>query len=406
MEQFDTLYEKGKSGFMDIIRTALYRYDETIFDRLDFYNERIFEEPLLYSYFNTTDKYKSLDQILFGYYNQEKRPLNLRVFSNHRGKIYLPQYGTLSTEKGQEEFTLSYDPETDTLSLSQEDVPVPFAYTPIAVLSQYRDIEITSDIDPYSEKFFFDFEYLTLEEVEFFLAYKPIETAPHVSAIEEALKLIDDLLPADAEKLRTCIKKIVLFYHPKLRNFATRESHGTIFLNVEETANVSFFLEEIIHQGSHIVFNNVTFDTSEFFRTDPDASLSEYVENDERTLYGAFHGIYTTCKIVDLLLRVIESKPAMKQHIAYEIIGRLAVNKNRHEIGLERVPYDVVFTDLGKALMDYYFQLLNENIQNNLSFFDFDIKNHPIVFDFEVFEKDNPIEHYQSLVSSFLPVSD
>lgn len=406
MEQFDTLYEKGKSGFTDIIRTALYRYDETIFDRLDFYNERIFEEPLLYSYFNTTDKNISLDQILFGYYNRGKRPQNLQVFSNHRGKIYLPQYGTLSTEKGSEEFTLSYDPKTDTLSLSQNDVPVSFTYTPIVVLSSYQDIEITSDIDPYSEKFFFDFNYLTREEAEFFLAYKPIETAPYASAIEEALKLIDDVLPADAEKLRTCIKKIVLFYHPKLRNFATRESHGTIFLNVEETANVSFFLEEIIHQGSHIVFNNVTFDTGEFFRTDPNALLSDYVDNDERTLYGAFHGIYTTCKIVDLLLRVINSESPMKQEVAYEIIGRLAVNKNRHEIGLEMVPYDVVFTDLGKAFMDYYFQLLDENIQNNPRFFDFDIKNHPVVFDFEVFEKDNPIEHHKSLLSSFLPNLD
>ncbi|MNX96674.1 hypothetical protein D3C86_1290020 [compost metagenome] len=289
---------------------------------------------------------------------------------------------------------MSYNPETDTLSLSQNKVPVLFTYTPIGVLSRYPDIEITSDIDPYSEKFFFDFEYLTWEEAEFFLAYKPIETAPHVSAIEGALQLIDDLLPADAEKLRTSIKKIILFYHPKLRNFATRESHGTIFLNIEETANVSFFLEEIIHQGSHIVFNNVTFDTSEFFRTDPYALLSDYVDNDKRTLYGAFHGIYTTCKIVDLLLRVMNSKPQMKQEVAYEIIGRLAVNKNRHEIGLETVPYELVFTDLGKAFMDYYFQLLDENIQNNPRFFDFDIKNHPIVFDFEVFEKDNPIENF------------
>ncbi|MNV06811.1 hypothetical protein D3C71_972110 [compost metagenome] len=399
MEQFDTLYEKGKAGFSDIIRTALYRHDETIFDRLDFYNDRIVEEPLLYCYFNSTDEHKSLDQVLFGYYAREKRPQELSVFSNRRGKIYLPYYGTLLTERGRGEFTLFYDSETDTISLSQNDESVAFAYAPISVLEHYPDIEVTSDVDPHAEKFFLDFAALTQEEAEFFLAYKPIEITQYIPDIEEAFRLMDDLLPEDAEKIRTSIKKIVLFYHPKLRNFATRESHGTIFLNVEETANVSFFLEEIIHQGSHIVFNNVTFDTSEFFQTDPNALLSDYVANDSRTLYGAFHGIYTTCKIVDLLIRVIDSKPVMKPEVAYEIIGRLAVNKNRHEIGLETVPYESIFTDLGKTCMDYYFTLLDENIHKNSRLFDFDIKNHPVVFDYEVFEQDNPIEQYKHLLS-------
>lgn len=65
-------------------------------------------------------------------------------------------------------------------------------------------------------------------------------------------------------------------------------------------------------------------------------------------------------------------------------------NKKRHNIGLEQVSLDEVFTKEGKAIFNFYYQQLDKNIKDNPSFFEYDMKTHPVVFNYQKFKEDNP----------------
>ncbi|BDS13641.1 hypothetical protein [Aureispira anguillae] len=382
----------GQGSFCDIIKTALYQEDSTIFERLDFYDDKIFLEPLLFGYCGRKNPKMTNQQILFGYAELEHKPLQFKVFSNQNGVVYLPNYGYLKTEKPSTFFELNYQPERNTIVLKQGEERVVFDFLPINYLTTIPSIELSSSIDPHSEDLFYAWPNAKATLINELLSTAPIAVEPFQIALEQALALLKEHLPNEFEKYALSTRKIILFSSSELRNFATREAHGTTYLNVNENSNVTFFLEELIHQCSHIVFNAMTCNIEEFFLVNHNETIGNYLNNeDDRTLYSALHGIYTTGQIVDSFLEIIKKNPGFDPEILHELKGRIAINKNRHNIGLEQIPLTTVFTPKGQALFSHYYQKLDNNIKNNPSFFDFDMASHPVVFNYQKFKRDNPL---------------
>jgi hypothetical protein len=391
MKNIDFLFECGQGNFLDTIKIELHNDDPNIFEKLDFDNDYIYSEPLLFSYFSRTNPNISLQQILFGYYPKEKKPSNFKVKSDQKGLIYLPNYGYLQTDELFVELTLIYS--NDNIVIYKDKKIIKYTFSPISRLNLYdKAIEVTNRIDLLSQKFFYDWKGIDKKDVDCILNSDPVNLDHYKDNIKNAFLILNQYFENDCSKFMKTTRKIVLFSHAKLRNFAVRESHGTIFLNVNEDSNVCFFLEELIHQCSHIVFNAITYDISDYFSANPYSTLSEYIpRKDDRTLYGALHGVYTTGKIVDLFLKLAKSKNNFDKDFDYEILGRLAININRTKVGLDKAPIDQIFTKEGKELFIFLHENLVNNILNNPSFFKFDMSTHPVVFNYAKFKNDNPI---------------
>ena len=81
---------------IDNIKILIYKENRTLFELLEFKNENLFKEPLLFAYFNAKEKSSTLEQILFGYIVEESRPSHIFVYSDESGRIYLPNYDITS----------------------------------------------------------------------------------------------------------------------------------------------------------------------------------------------------------------------------------------------------------------------------------------------------------------------
>ncbi|MCH2229752.1 MAG: hypothetical protein MK105_05355 [Crocinitomicaceae bacterium] len=393
----DELLDEGQDYFIDLIKRMLYNEDENIFDRIDFENDNIFTEPLLFSYFNSEKKLISLDQILFGYSNKSRRKFS--VSSNDRGVIFLPKHAYLFTNLCSDVLDFEYT-EEDQIVLTKDGHQVDFRLEEIRYSSVCETIEITDSIDSFASLYFYHWAGRDEQEMRKFVAASEVDLSTYAPMIDEALGLLKRVFPKEYARYVRTMRRIVLFSNNRLRNFATRSAQGTIFLNVNEYSNTTFFLEEIIHQASHCVFNMATYNTQSYFVVDPDDTVAQYSNDktDHRGLYGALHGIYTTGQIVDLFIQLLESDSNLNfdREMRYELMGRLAVNKNRHNIGLEAISWETIFTSKGNSLFQYYYLKLDQNIENNPKHFKYDVEDHPIVFSYWKFEHDNPIDQYFS----------
>ena len=384
---------EGQGTFCDIIKMALYQEDDTIFERLDFEDDRLYLEPILFSYCSKKAPHLSRAQILFGTFAPEHRPDTFSVHTNKQGWVYLPAYGYLKTDQLSEQLTLSYEAATQQITLSKDGIPIAHQYQPLQHLEHLPDVELTGIVDVYSEQLFYGWTNVKDEVVEALLTEQQIAVEDFQPAIEQAFDWLQTYFPEEFDLYGLTTRKIVLFSEPQLRNFASREMHGTIYLNVSEHSNATFFFEELIHQCSHTVFNAMTSDAKSLFQIDQNTTIGTLLHNsDYRTLYGALHGIYTTGKIVDLFIKLLQANPDVPPRIRHELQGRVAINKNRHNIGLEQVDLEAVFTPEGLALFQHYYQQLDENMKQHTAFFEYDMAEHPVVFSYEKFQLDNPLE--------------
>ena len=71
---------ENKAKLADNMKVLLYEEDNLLFNKLDFDNDDIFLEPLLFNYFNTNpkDRKYSLEQILLGYF--KKKDIEAKIY--------------------------------------------------------------------------------------------------------------------------------------------------------------------------------------------------------------------------------------------------------------------------------------------------------------------------------------
>jgi len=163
--------------------------------------------------------------------------------------------------------------------------------------------------------------------------------------------------------------------------------------------NIIYFIEELIHQGSHNYLYNVisNFNKKEYFKIDADATLMRDLTKqdwDYRNLYGAFHGLFTVAqraKYFDVLL----SKNVFNGREKHELLGRFTDQFSRFKTGLELLDLDEVYTEKGKEL---YFEL-SSNCEKILKKYqklttEFDLSNRDLDFRYEDFCKLNSYESF------------
>lgn len=394
MKIFESYIESGQQNLIDTIKKSLYLIDNEIFDTLDFYKDELYQEPLLYAFMSGDKSQFPLKQILFKNYFENEQPIEFELKTDADGTIYLPDYGYLNTELPSQ--YLKARKASGGIELSKNEESITFSKNGIRYSQVHPQIEFTNYIDLLSRRFFVNWANFSAEQAAALLSENSQRVGDeHYEKLDRALNLIEQISPWDHKMIGKLLKRIVLFNEPELRCFATVQAHGCIYINADKDATVPYFAEEIIHQYSHVVFNAVLQNPSQFFKMDQNTKFSEITgDDDNRTLFGTFHGMYTTSKIVEFFLTSLERADLgeiLTELEIKEITGRLALNKKRLNPKISQTTLMQLFTPLGTELYNHLDDFLRDNMRANQDRFNYNLDGTKWVFNFEAFLRDNAV---------------
>lgn len=376
----------GSDELAYVTKRLLYKRREDLFDKLDFYDHDIFLEPLLFAYFTGSQSDFELDQILFGYINGKIRPNEIDVYADSRGIVYLPAIGYLRTSEKNQTLRLKFNKQTNCFSLRRYGEPVNFNFEEIFRLKGTA-IELCRSEPLLLDRFFTDPKgNATTVDVE-------TAVSGHAGHIELALEIIQTCCPNYYACILAATKKIIVYTGEHPHSFANIGAHGIAFLNARSECDEVFFVEDIIHQCGHVIFNAITVNKSEYIRIDPMTPLSTFNPNldYDGAVYGAFHGLFTQTNINECLNTIYERNvfSGRKKH---ELQGRISDDMKRFRTALAFLDHKEIYTDKGwelyKAFRESYariFKKRRELIQR------LDTSNQPYIFSYEKFSKENPL---------------
>jgi len=320
------MIDKNLEEVINTIKFLLYKESSKIIEKIDFDDDRIFLEPLLFAYFNSkTDNLFSdemLTEIMQGYFIDEK-PLKIKQSYNKQVIAYLPNIGYF--KNGEK----------------------------IDTILKIDSFEILKEIHPILEKYF----------VEFYKGHildnKPKQNSvwqENYKELENAILVIKEHLFEFYLDLAFANRRIYLHDNPKILNFVSIETLGMLYFYVIGDNNLIYFIEELIHQGSHNFLHYVLHNRNEYFKIDVDNIIMRDLTKkdwDYRNVYGTFHGLYTVTRRVECF-DILLSKNVFSGNQKHELLGRLADQFSRFRTGLELLDLDAVYTERGKA---FYIEL-------------------------------------------------
>ncbi len=355
---------------INTIKLLIYKEYSSLLEKIDFDDDEIFLEPLLFSYFNNIKDNnftkEMLTEIMQGYF-VEKEPLYLKESCNKEGVAYVPNLGYFDKTGSKVDDLLEID-----------------------------KFEILKTCHPLLDNYF----------IEYYKGHivnpKPIYRSvwkENYKDLEKAIYIVKEYLPEFYQDLVFANKRIYLHDNPKILNFTSIETLGMLYFYVIGKENLIYFIEELIHQGSHNFLYYIVHNRKDYFKIDVDNIIMRDLTKqqwDYRNVYGAFHGLYTVTKRVkcfDILL----SKNIFTGREKHELLGRLADMFPRFQTGLELLNLDVVYTEKGK---EFYFTLTRicesilqkyEKIQK-----EFDLSHRDVDFRYNEFCLTNSFEDFQN----------
>lgn len=176
--------------------------------------------------------------------------------------------------------------------------------------------------------------------------------------------------------------------------FAVFAAHNTVFLNVKDWDTELFFLDHLSHEGSHVVFNTLTFESkSRLFKFPYDMSFSEATgrKDEHSTLYLRFHGLFTFIEILKTLKAAMHSS-ILTDEMVHEAKGRIAFQLKRFENSLKSFDGLDIFREEGRVWYNFFVSEYDK-FQTELGFIrsEFDMSQQSYDFNWDIFRKLNPV---------------
>lgn len=397
---------KGRNKLIESIKILLYKENKNIFEILDFEDDSIYQEPLLFAYFNSDKTTKiDLNTILYGYIKPEKRQKQIQVKSDKLGKIYLPNLGWIHTEKKEQTCTLISD-SSDNFSLTVNDKKIDFKFEPLEII-EGTSIELLKYPVSLLDQFYYD-PYHNPIDVE-------IEniSRKHLPNLIKAWNLIKRLIPEQYNLIESVVIKNVVFnVDTTLRNsFASLSANGISFFNAyQEDYNEVFFVDDIAHQTGHVIFYSIMYNSTEFLKIDENTTMetlrlaSEGFE--DRNIRVIFHALYTYHTSF-LCLNACLNANVFSGSKKHESLGRIGfyIRKCYKDLSLienhEKYPNGSkdIFTTNGLIIYDSIKNTFKNTIDlwEKEGVLDFDMSNQPYNFTYSKFVELNPINQEQKV---------
>ena len=370
---------KNKTNLIETIQLLLYKETPSLLEKVDFDDDNVFLEPLLFAYFNSKkDNLFSKDmltEIMQGYF-VKKEPLILKESFNNEGIAYVPNLGYFD-KKGNK----------------VDDV----------CMINNTSIELLIHPVTHLKHIFKDFNENNIDESK--IEISKTQSLRYERSLTNALQYIKTSNKVHYDLIAQCCKKIVLFKtDPKSTNsFATINAHGIAFFNVyQENYDEVFFVDDIAHQTGHIIMTTILFERKKYFMIDENQNIRTITKNksEYRSFYILFHALYTYYTTFLCLDDCLENNCFNKRQ-THEAKGRIGfyLQKCKSDLlnfekvinyynGLESV-LSSQGIEIFKNIANKYFEVLKKHEEVTL----FKYKNQPYNFTYSEFVKLNPLNN-------------
>ncbi len=387
---------EGAVELIDSIKLILYKKYPTIFEELDFENDEIYLEPLLFAGLNSKLEI-DVNNLLLGYKNKTIVICEIELKTDENGLLYLPNIGYFHTSVSNELVQFSCQ---DKYFIKSKNDVIDFQLEELTKIHDLFDV-VTQPIELLNEYFFDEFGTdVPVEIIEI--------TKKQLSNLSLAIDIIQKYAPDWYVLLKSTVRKMVIFNDPskKRNSFATQSVHGCAFFNAfEENYNEVFFIEDIAHQCGHVIFNAYLASKPDIFRIDKNTDIYMNGErnsyNEPRALYVMIHAMYTYESIFTCFNDCLENE-VFSDHKLHELCGRLTFTLMKFERDYELLSKtnekdeNEYFTDLGMDLINQFKESYKKCITNwgkNLVMFN--LNNQPYNFSYSKFLELNPLLKYE-----------
>ena len=370
----------GQRELADSLRTLVFRADESLFDRLDFADDAQFLHPTLFAHLTNPAPTASLAQTLYGIIKPERRPSQITVHTDADGSAFLGPLGTLKAELPFAPLELGRENLTGRYLCTKGTTPVGFRFR-APVIVPGSQIQLTTDIDPLFQPFFVSSD------------GRPIDLATvrarptGLSQALLALALLRAYCPRIWAEIATFVQLVVLYTAPAPNSFAALSAHGALFCNLQPGDSELAVLEDLAHQGAHVIFNAFAHDPARLLRADADTPVEALSDapGDSRPLHAAFHALFTYTLICRVLIAVRESN-AVSDVQSHELLGRIGftLEKFAYDLRVLRLPH--AYTRAGRRCYDAFaaeFAALQSRYGGQVA--NLDLRGQPYVFDYRCF---------------------
>ena len=185
------------------LKKLLYSRHEDIFERIDFYDDSIYQEPLLFTYVHQSDD-KWIDSIIYGYESKKKEVIE--VFSNESGVIYVPKVGYFLTDKISAKIFL-HTTNNGGIKLKIDGVDLDYVFEPLIFLK--NNIEIVKHHHPLLNLVFTD-QGKNVADIRIDNIYKQ-----HIESFNKGMAIIQEHNSEHYSLLKKNLKKVMLFSSEK-----------------------------------------------------------------------------------------------------------------------------------------------------------------------------------------------
>jgi hypothetical protein len=378
----------GQAGLAGILRSLVRDSDQELAEQLETVEDGAFLEPMLCAYFHANNPDVSLRQILFTHIIEACETDRVTVVSDRHGAIYIPGLGYYITRQAGKRIELHWNGSARTAELYLDECRVQCSFCELSRING-TEIEVYQSVPQLFVPFFVD---PNGSPVAAELVSGDSSRRKH---LEDACDILREHYNDYFENIVNTIRGVIMYSAPHPYSFATMGAHGVAFLNSNSESNSVFFLEDMIHQCGHVIFNAATLDKNRLFTIDPDTPLSSVSTLDDYhgTLYEAFHGLYTQTNINHCFNTCREAK-VFSGRDKHEMEGRISDDMKRFAGAIYALGQRELYTDLGWQLYEYFrssfvflYRLQREVIEQ------YDTSNQSYIFDYRRFHEKNPFPH-------------
>ncbi len=228
---------------------------------------------------------------------------------------------------------------------------------------------------------------------EFDHSLLPESTGELLFLVDVAFSMLNTYFPECHEMLTMCIQELVLFRMPSQNSFAIESVPGTIFFSLPKNETLPFFIEDILHQGGHVMLDAALFSQQSSLTMERETRISKYTQDstDSRSVYIVMHALFTEFLITEGLLRCIEQK-AFDEADNFEALGRLVFSLQKYCIDYQNLSRVSDLSLLAKNIKCYLGDNLNKLLERvNLFSPSVCLEGQGYNFDLEIYRKNNPL---------------
>lgn len=350
--------------YIDTLKIRAMSVDENIFDDIDFEDDSPFFSPLLSSLLLTRKEEVFLKNIFF--YNTIQK--STEILTDQTGTFELVGYGYFH---GASNTIYKLFKDTDGIKYPDNLTFVPYYFF------SGTNIKLRMIGRAYHSNYLGSHSLIDERIIP-----------SYISPIDKALALLRKISPLFFERINILRCEIQLFANSTKNSFATIEFFPCIFINIfEKDSNYIYFIEEISHQAGHLLFYVITSNPETLFKIPMDTFFRQDTY-DKRSIYVAFHGLFTYSTILEnlgeLLLLVEDPREQL------EIQARIGIYLKKFAFDINIFNEINIFSETGNLLFTPFkntFEFYKEKFTELTDSYNYE--GQPYNFDFNIFLKYN-----------------